>query len=595
MTRPLTSPYRTCSVERSIAAGVAIVVWTLVMIWSSGSAAAAGSSVPPGSSSETIHVKFRDGVDVQLPQAALSQDLRNAVVSITSLFSLPKHKLDQIRARGQGRTGRTQSNLSLWFKIALLPGTDPVTFLDKLRRLPSVEIAELAPLPQQPQPTTPDFSANQGYLFAAPGGIDALFSWTISGGSGSGITIYDVEYSWNQTHEDLAKAHGLQLLLDVGDTAVDPFADNNHGTAVLGELVADNDTKGITGISWGASIGLAPANTAQLGYNPANAILLAVAAGSAGDVIVVEQQFPVCGLPNFGPIEVLASVFSAIQTAVANGFVVVEAAGNGSVDLDQAACGTAFDRATRDSGAIIVGAGQPPGTGVDRQRLAFSTFGSRVDLQGWGSGVFTTGYGTFYQNPSSPTDPTFWYTAGFDGTSSATPIVAGAVANIQGIALQQLGKPLSPSQMRTLLAQTGSPQLGSAEHIGPRPDLRRAIAALSDLAPEVGLDIKPGDTESAINPRSKGVIPVAILTTDTFDARTVDPLTVRFGPNGALPDHARGHVEDVTGDGRPDLVLHFRTAETGIVCGDTSVALIGQTFTGQRIHGSAAIRTTGCK
>ena len=86
----------------------------------------------------------------------------------------------------------------------------------------------------------------------------------------------------------------------------------------------------------------------------------------------------------YGPIEVVSPVFDAIQTAVANGFVVVEAAGNGSVNLDQAACGTTFDRTVQDSGAIIVGAGQPPSSGADRQRATFSTFGSRVDVQGWG-------------------------------------------------------------------------------------------------------------------------------------------------------------------------------------------------------------------
>jgi hypothetical protein len=47
------------------------------------------------------------------------------------------------------------------------------------------------------------------------------------------------------------------------------------------------------------------------------------------------------------------------------------------------------------------------------------------------------------------------------------------------------------------------------------------------------IDIKPGSFPNSINPRSKGVIPVAILTTDTFDATTVDPLSVTFGPDEA--------------------------------------------------------------
>ena len=144
-------------------------------------------------------------------------------------------------------------------------------------------------------------------------------------------------------------------------------------------------------------LGWLPQTRVKLGYNPAHAILLAVVDGSPGDVILLEQQISVCNLAffSFGPSEWVDSVFDAIRTAVANGFVIVEAAGNGIVDLDQAACGGKFDRSIRDSGAIIVGAGGSPTSGLDRQRLAFSSFGSRVDLQGWGDRVMTTGYGSF--------------------------------------------------------------------------------------------------------------------------------------------------------------------------------------------------------
>ena len=88
-----------------------------------------------------------------------------------------------------------------------------------------------------------------------------------------------------------------------------------------------------------------------------------------------------------------------------------------------------------------MGAGQPPSSGADRQREGFSSFGSRIDLQGWGSGVVTTGYGDLYRAPDRLSDPGFWYTGGFNGTS------------------------------------TGSPQLGNtAEPIGPRPNLLKAAA-----------------------------------------------------------------------------------------------------------------------
>ncbi len=125
----------------------------------------------------------------------------------------------------------------------------------------------------------------------------------------------------------------------------------------------------------------------------------------------------------------------------------------------------------------------------------------------------------------------------------------------------------------------------------------QAIVALVEAAAgvTVEVDIKPGGSPNSINVGNKGVIPVAILTTDNFDATTIDPLSVRFGPSGARETHGRGHIEDVDVDGDLDLVLHFRTQETGILCGDTSSSLTGVTFDGQLIQGSDSVQTVGCK
>jgi hypothetical protein len=135
----------------------------------------------------------------------------------------------------------------------------------------------------------------------------------------------------------------------------------------------------------------------------------------------------------------------------------------------------------------------------------------------------------------------------------------------------------------------------SAEEIGAIFNAGSAGKCKETEVQEVMIDIKPGSAPNSINPKSNGMIPVAILTTDTFDATTVDPLSVRFGPKGAKEAHQKGHIEDVNHDGEPDLVLHFKTKATGITCGETSASLTGETFDGDPIQGRDSIKTVRCK
>jgi hypothetical protein len=115
----------------------------------------------------------------------------------------------------------------------------------------------------------------------------------------------------------------------------------------------------------------------------------------------------------------------------------------------------------------------------------------------------------------------------------------------------------------------------------------------------VNIDIKPGNEHNPFNPRSKGMILVAIISTNKgdgeaqdFDALQVDPMLVRFGPDEAAT--ARYRVKDVDHDGDADLLLYFRAQQTGIACGDTESALAGETYDGQAITGTDTIKTVGC-
>jgi len=235
-------------------------------------------------------------------------------------------------------------------------------------------------------------------------------------------------------------------------------------------------------------------------HNTAAAVKKAAIKLDPGDILLIELEAKGAN-GNPLPMQRWADVASAVRFAVSRGVVVVAAAGNGGEDLDDPSL--AGTGAQKDYGAIVVGAGCPPsnyfGTvvslppqglarfpqvkpltriGTPRSRLFLSNYGRIVSLQGWGWGVASLGYGDAQGGSENR-----WLTLRFGGTSSATAVVGGAAACLQGCALAKHGRPLGPEQLRELLVRTGSPQEDDphapvSQHIGPLPNLERAIRAL---------------------------------------------------------------------------------------------------------------------
>jgi hypothetical protein len=102
----------------------------------------------------------------------------------------------------------------------------------------------------------------------------------------------------------------------------------------------------------------------------------------------------------------------------------------------------------------------------------------------------------------------------------------------------------------------------------------------------VNIDIKPGLNPNPINLGSKGVVPLAVLTTDEFDARTFDPATVVFA--GASP--LRWVRADVDRDGDMDLLFHFNTQSLKLNKSSTDASLTGKTFDGVSVEGTDFVR-----
>jgi serine protease len=428
------------------------------------------------------------------------------------LFTRSEADVEADRAFGERLSGQELPDLNLVYEIAV-PAANAPALVDALNMSDLVELAYPAPLPAPHPaidiaPATPSYVNNQGYLDGAPSGIDAKYAWTRSGGNGANVRIIDVEYSWNTQHEDLGAGGTNGPAVTLGFNGCDPTdKDKNgvldgsldHGTAVLGELVAARNAYGVTGIAYGSSYGISGvygSGPPCSNYSPANAIYAAAASMNVGDIILIELQTsgpatcpqtspPRCGWvtpPSPGvsavcqdhygyvPTEWSFGEYLAIWTATAAGRIVVEPAGNGEQDLDSAIYNGQFQIANRDSGAIMVGAGVLD----SREPTCFSNFGSRVDVQGRGEFVRTLGYGDIKING---TDQNQWYSTRFSGTSSAAPIVAGAAAILQGVRKAAGQAPYTSSQMRSQLKLTGTPQpTPVTRRIGPQPNLRTALS-----------------------------------------------------------------------------------------------------------------------
>ncbi len=111
---------------------------------------------------------------------------------------------------------------------------------------------------------------------------------------------------------------------------------------------------------------------------------------------------------------------------------------------------------------------------------------------------------------------------------------------------------------------------------------------------QVTIDIKPGSYPNAINLGSQGLVPVAILSSEEFDANSVDPDTVELAGADVevrgKSNRFMAHEEDVDGDGLLDLVVQVATANLDPnSLQDGYAVLTGKTFDGQDIKGQDEI------
>ncbi len=185
-----------------------------------------------------------------------------------------------------------------YYAVHLESTVDVDGFVEQLQALPEVLEAYARPLPPPP-PVTPDFERAADLPEAGADWRGSQVAVRTPGGGGSRVRVVDIEYSWNQQHEDLSKA---RTALVANGTPSDPFESQNHGTAVAGELVADDNGVGVTGIVDDATLYLVDAANAERGWDipgrrwplpdrsprPSDVILLDSDVGPDGSLAPVE-------------------------------------------------------------------------------------------------------------------------------------------------------------------------------------------------------------------------------------------------------------------------------------------------------------------
>lgn len=449
-------------------------------------ASESGQSFPTSASfSKTAPPIFEEKIVVKLKQQAFHPSKEGKLQlqqEILPLSAIPELSFDPLISQQylpSANKGVAASHFTSVFEryyYSKIPaGADVEQLLQKLRSSSLVEEAYLSKKPElanapisNTTPVLPDndprFSL-QSYAQADPLGVNAPYAWQFEGGDGKGIKWADVEWNWALNHEDLA-AHNIQLLPGAVNDG-----DGSHGTAVLGVVSAVDNAIGNIGL---ANKATPIVSSLVRSGGTAEAILAATQVLSPGDVILLEIQIGYGG--PWLPIETQPAEFDAIQYATSLGIVVVEAGANGGADLDQYKHWDnkyIFNRDLpdfKDSGAILVGAGSST---APHYRLGFSSQGNRIDAYGIGENVATLS--------STSTASTTGYTDHFNGTSSASPVVVGAILQLQGIAKAKFGVPYSPDEVRRILRwlpfNTPTSDIAN-DRIGTLPNLKQIITNL---------------------------------------------------------------------------------------------------------------------
>jgi len=370
-------------------------------------------------------------------------------------------------------------NLQPW-----IVGAPVASYLEAIDQDPGVSmVAVPAPVSQGELNSTRMF-LNSGFR---GGGLDiggfenalAQLGVPIEQTRGAGVTIGIIDNSAFVNHEEFASVLSVEPNVPIV-TSMAGNINPNHGTAVIGILLAQDNGFGITGVATASKGIFFPAFAGNgIGGRFLNAFATAVTSLESGDVICIPLDFPVIQAdPITGNLQVLEGtvlsspeVFLLSVLAGQLGITTVVAAGN-QCTVVVSSPGAEANGPAIVAGACWPGAARFPGIfqGIHYCRSEFSNFSSaettgEVDVAGWGAYVTTCGYGDLWRGTNGSSDPDQvnqlrTYTLQFGGTSAAAAMVAGCAARMQSSATALFGVPLGADQIKTTVRANIRSQCG---------------------------------------------------------------------------------------------------------------------------------------
>jgi len=289
------------------------------------------------------------------------------------------------------------------------------------------------------------------------------------------------------------------------------------------------------------------------------------------------------------PFEYDPGIYAAIRFAAARGITVLQAAGNEHQRLGffsedayplggQTSIFNGHDTFLRFYDCALPGCRPPSGgfvigatDGGIANKAGFTSRGPRVDFNSWGQRVATIAYGSAFDDSfiiAGVSVARHDYTLTFNGTSSATPIMAGLVLQLQGLVKAHTGKLMRPEKLRVALHAGGTLINNHAKtdhgHIGVRPNLASSMSWLENegMLPagmsSIGAESLTVKELSAVRMTMPGGAKELVVTmTIRNGGERISPaigLIVRTGPKGggkagATDDRLGSCLDNAKGEG----------------------------------------------